>query len=232
MLCRYRRHFHRLRSRLCSISHPHRRLCPIFLVLARTPSRSRPQKRAARCWCDDNDATGSVRRCVFSTGTGGMLTIFSFRVWEFIFFRQRVGGWFDVIYNIFLILFFRTLFCFHFGWSERGWWKKGKILLSCVPGFSLCYKFFPSRLPLLLCIVDNINYRRRPPPLGKGIVWYGGSDEGKWIKELSLKTEKCCARTISMCEATGWGCYVEPMSHNIDWFLMMLSFNGESQEIL
>lgn len=198
------------------------------LSRARTPSRSRPKKRAVRCWCDDNDATGSVWRCVFFHwywGDAYDIFISGMRIHLF----SAAGGWMiwrDIQY--FSRIIFPHTFLLPFRLKRARMMKKGKILLSCVPGFSLCYKFFPSRLSAVVHRRQH-QLRRRPPPFGKSIVWYGGRN---WIKELSLKTEKCCARTISMCEATGWGCYVEPMSHNIDWFLMMLSFNGESQEIL
>lgn len=94
------------------------------------------------CWwlCDDD--IGSMWRCVFFHCDAGDAYDTFYREYEnSSFFFRWVGGWFDVIYNIFLILFFRTLFA-----SIFGGWKKGKILLSCVPEFSfelwICYKFF------------------------------------------------------------------------------------------
>lgn len=78
--------------------------------------------------------------------------------WRILFsFYISVGGWFDVIYNIFFILFFALNHRSRI--SDWQWTKKkNEILLSCVPGFlfrivDMCYKFFHSAS--LLCIIDN-----------------------------------------------------------------------------
>lgn len=157
-----------------------------------------------------------------------------------LFFRGRMI-WRDIQYFFHIIFFSYTFFFIALnhpveatGMSRK---KERNSVIVCArilfQTVDMCYKFFfPLPLLLLLCIINN-NKRGRA---NDGTDTQPDRNTKKYIIFVRRRGNKLKRAFIANWKVLGLG-NIDVMlgesllSQNIDWFLMMLSFKGESQEI-